>query len=402
MKPFTRLFPTLPSHKYADGQAEATAELFTITDDAQGESTRGKIGHVFVGQLIAHTHAFDASSISAPRHMSEIVSPLNPVMNLDSHYGRGPALDPYLYELDSGPNWKFVMGDKLKDESGRTWYDLPRNSQGVAIVPDKRNAETTVTAQFHMLPCVYHNKLIDAGATFDDARRETVHTWQYLVREDWLDVMCIPKWSRRNTYLTKAIKAAGPGPYAEFTGAVLRMHTQIPSKIEIREGKTIGMFDDAWKASTEFIDFDYMFGEVAQRPKKIAMAISAEMANMKPEPDGGRNIALRNIQRGQHYGLPSFNDVAEAIGFPASTDHDFDLWTGLLHEAQTAIPPRWGSLDDRNCGDGNSLGPVGSALMAGIINDLIESDPASYLCQRPNWKPEARTFMELVELVRSM
>jgi hypothetical protein len=37
--------------------------------------------------------------------------------------------------------------------------------------------------------------------------------------------------------------------------------------------------------------------------------------------------------------------------------------------------------------DGLTLGPVGGRIVAEVLIGLIQSDPRSYLVQKPNWTP---------------
>jgi hypothetical protein len=60
----------------------------------------------------------------------------------------------------------------------------------------------------------------------------------------------------------------------------------------------------------------------------------------------------------------------EPYGFQASTP----LWCYVLKEAELVE-------------DGRHLGPVGGRIVAEVLIGLLQSDPASYLVQKPKWRP---------------
>src|SRR2546430_17549244 len=57
-------------------------------------------GYTYFGQFVDHDITFDtSSSIDSPQDANTITNMRRPALDLDNVYGRGPALDPYLYRF---------------------------------------------------------------------------------------------------------------------------------------------------------------------------------------------------------------------------------------------------------------------------------------------------------------
>jgi hypothetical protein len=141
------------------------------------------------------------------------------------------------------------------------------------------------------------------------------------------------------------------------------------------------------------------------------------------------NLAVRNLLRGARFGLPSGQDVANAMGLDpldptellvgkATVDdtkntnknivdtinavkaglgdefaENVPLWFYILSEVQTKV-----TKDDAPI----RLGPVGGRIVAETFAGLLLGDEHSFLRQAPNWRPaESKTFgmRELIRMV---
>jgi hypothetical protein len=74
--------------------------------------------------------------------------------------------------------------------------------------------------------------------------------------------------------------------------------------------------------------------------------------------------------------LPSLapDDLSELAGYGVGFDRSTPLWYYVLKESEVMA-------------DGLHLGPVGGRIVAEVIIGLLQTDPASYVTVRPNWKP---------------
>ena len=129
----------------------------------------------------------------------------------------------------------------------------------------------------------------------------------------------------------------------------------------------------------------------ARKPRKIdtrlSLPLSALPASVVPPPDPVMNLAVRNIMRGKHVGIPSGQQVAQAMRAPVlsnatlglSSDpgwgHEAPLWYYVLKEAE--LPPY----------NAERLGPVGGRIVAEVLVGLLQRDPNSYLYLNAAWKP---------------
>lgn len=111
-------------------------------------------GVTFLGQFLDHDITFDASSrLGVPTRPERSVNARTPNFDLDSVYGRGPIADAQLYDAADRA--------KLKVESGGQFEDLPRTSDGVAIIADPRNDEHVIIAGMQAAFLLFHNRVVD-------------------------------------------------------------------------------------------------------------------------------------------------------------------------------------------------------------------------------------------------
>jgi hypothetical protein len=94
---------------------------------------------------------------------------------------------------------------------------------------------------------------------------------------------------------------------------------------------------------------------------------------------------VRDLQRGQAYGLPSGEAISRAVGIEPLDAKEIGLrdlgWAGetplwyyLLKEAE--IRSR-----------GEQLGPLGGRIVAEVLLGVIDRDPESYRAVQPTWQP---------------
>ena len=111
-------------------------------------------GITFLGQFIDHDMTFDASSrLGVPTRPERSVNSRTPNFDLDSVYGRGPIADTQLYDPADRARFKV--------ESGGRFEDVPRTSDGTAILPDPRNDEHVIIAGMQAAFLLFHNRVVD-------------------------------------------------------------------------------------------------------------------------------------------------------------------------------------------------------------------------------------------------
>src|SRR5262245_23326214 len=188
---FGRLFPELPPYNAPDdatldvltAAVTSTGALGPLFDD--GAATGNNPDQVrafftYLGQFLDHDMTLDSLPLPADFvDPNTIVNDRDQRLNLDSVYGNRKRANPALYEAD---------GERLK-VNGR---DLPRNPDGSAILGDPRNDENQIIAQLHVAFLRAHNKLIDDGYKFKDARQLMEWRHQWIIVHEFLPEVLDP------------------------------------------------------------------------------------------------------------------------------------------------------------------------------------------------------------------
>ena len=109
-------------------------------------SSKIPAGYTYFGQFVDHDITFDpASSLVRQNDPNGLLNFRTPRLDLDNVYGRGPDDQPYLY--DAKDKAKMLIG---KIPGATKLRDLPRNSQGSAMVGDMRNDENSMVSQIQL------------------------------------------------------------------------------------------------------------------------------------------------------------------------------------------------------------------------------------------------------------
>ena len=436
---FGRLFPSLPAFASANDAVRASLASLGAKGgllDAKDDLSKGPkllitdlslsannpnnpthtAGTTFFGQFIDHDITFDTTSkLGVTTEPATAPNSRTPSLDLDSVYGGGPVASSQLYD-PADPA-------KLRIESGGIFEDLPRTADETAIIPDPRNDENMMIAGLQCAFILFHNKAVDAArsngagsSAFDVARQLTTWHYHWLVLHEFLPLIVgqalvdnILKTGRR-FYKPKLGQAFMP---VEFQGAAYRFgHSMVrPSYRANLKGDNgdpfFGMiFDPAGEGQTDPVDLRggarasrrfigwqtfFDFGDDEVKPnKRIDTHISTALFNLPlgaiASHDQPQVLPQRNLLRGLTWSLPSGQKIAGEMGStplhaadlselqPYGFQKSTPLWYYVLKEAQVVA-------------DGLTLGPVGGRIVGEVLIGLMQSDPASYLVQKPNWTP---------------
>ena len=435
---FGRMFGSLPACDPGVEAIEALLGLIrTVSGDRSQQNSEIPAGYTYLGQFVDHDITFDPTPISeSGNDPLELVNFRTPRYDLDSLYGSGPQVQPYLYDWDfARPGVKLLVGEnprdpRLPDDHDRqpARVDLPRNRRGRALIGDARNDENLIVSQLHLLFIHFHNKVVDClcrerphlddTALFDEARRIVRWHYQWIVVHDLM-----PQLAGKTT----ACSVMAPSPLGqvptitrrfyrwedepvipvEFSAAAFRCgHSMVrpeyapklepPTSRPIFGGDPDGLHFGGFRMLPTRLEIDWerFFELTASQSPDRSMRLDdrISLALFALPPDGKRALPLLNLQRGIALGLPAGRDVARAmdedplsreeLGLDAlrtsSADALFDatpLWYFVLREARK-----------RGSG-GRHLGPVGGRIVAEVLVGLLEGDRQSYLSQSPTWSP---------------
>ncbi|WP_179380635.1 peroxidase family protein [Jannaschia marina] len=403
---FGRLFDRQEDQPDAAAMSELAARMAEGPDDpTDGPADAGT---AFFGQFIDHDLTLDATTAlgQAAGRVDVIENFRTPRFDLDSVYGSGPEVDPWLYgQGDEGMGLAFGRGWAAGTQGNP--LDLQRNCNDRALIGDPRNDENLFISQVHGRQFVArHNTLLAAEEgtaehRFEAAREALTHEYQRRVLHEFLPA--VVDQSVLDPLVQGAMAGALPGPIAwecapdmpvEFAAAAFRFgHSMIRQSYALNddhpEEEIFSPVNAGFSpvARAHNLDLDRFFGAQAQRSRPINTRIAADLialpTNVVPRMPGLseaedaklRNLADRNMQRGQHtFNLPTGEVLAALMGVDVLDPHpDVEalgltgktpLWFYILWEAENA---------------GGRLGAVGGTLVAGTILNLMLRDSDSIL-----------------------
>jgi Animal haem peroxidase len=386
---FGRMFPMLDPFEIGDDPLFELAQAMVDSQpaDPAGNNTRIPAGFTYLGQFVDHDITLDLTPLEQQQ-----VDPLatmnfrTPALDLDSVYGQGPALAPYMFQRDlkTGKiNARLLIGttSASADPNGGTvpanQHDLPRSRFGRAIIGDERNDENLAVAQTHLAFIRFHNKIVDhliatkpgltGGALFDEARRMATWHYQWIVLFDFVERLTEPGLIRKIKQHGRRFYRFRTRPYipAEFSAAAYRLgHSMVreaysynrifgfgpgtfaPGTLQLLfafTGKSGSILGDL-AATADPADFPpvgpqeklpsnwaidwrrwYNFGAPGvpvNATRKLDPKLVPALTSLPGEVNRFANLAFRNLRRGVILGLPCGQDVARAMGVPILSGAD--------------------------------------------------------------------------------
>lgn len=380
-------------------------------------------GYTYFGQFVDHDITFDpASSLQRQNDPAALTDFRSPRFDLDSLYGSGPPDEPFQYGRTIDPASspaRLLLGTNGSDEP-----DLPRNSEGLALIGDPRNDENVIVSQLHLAFARTHNGLaaqvvadsrVGEDQRFEETQRRLRWHYQWIIAYDYLPKICGKQLidSMLTTRDDGSIDIKRPHyrpenkPYipVEFSVAAFRFgHSQVRPTYDLNvnvtarpifsPGDDVGQFDDlrgfrplpaGWTVDWRlFLPLDYTHPVQPSRliNSKLSDALF-DLPNVPADDVQSQSLPLRNLLRGQALGLPSGQDVAKLLKAPRvytgaelNAVEPTPLWFYLLKEAE---------LDADN--QGVSLGWTGARIVAEVLLGLIDADKKSWVNVDPAWKP---------------
>ncbi|KEQ09228.1 peroxidase family protein [Pseudorhizobium pelagicum] len=180
--------------------------------DPEGDNRSIPAGYTYLGQFIDHDITLDTTPLDQQKADPKATENFRtPALDLDSVYGDGPGIHPYLYQRDVTSFAiipKMLIGHTAEstDQAGKKIpslpNDLPRNQVGHALIFDERNDENLLVAQMHLLMLRFHNTVVywlqhkdptlKGMALFSEARRIVTWHYQWIVLFDFVERLTEP------------------------------------------------------------------------------------------------------------------------------------------------------------------------------------------------------------------
>jgi hypothetical protein len=362
-----------------EGKKKGEALDLPITElEPEDENPTIPAGWTYFGQFLDHDITFDPIPIQMAHNDVDALHDFRtPKLDLDSVYGGGPELQPYLYEADGV---HLLLGNPVGNASGVDAFDLPRNSarRPRALIGDKRNDENLIVNQLHCAFIRFHNAVVDRltgtvapDKLFDEAHRMVRWHYQWVVLREFLPLIVGEKmaadvrgdatgYPKLHIFKSKTSDAFMP---VEFSVAAYRYgHSMIRPSYSLNTtvlGPTgaaqkfdrVPVFsaDDVqtkplanlngFRPLPQFwgIDWSFYF-EGLSKPKNGPSILTAKLKIPQPsyridtilvdplaalpefadKPAPMQMLAFRNLLRGSRMGLPSGQDVARLLGVKES------------------------------------------------------------------------------------
>uniref|UniRef100_A0A6C0KLZ6 Heme peroxidase n=1 Tax=viral metagenome TaxID=1070528 RepID=A0A6C0KLZ6_9ZZZZ len=388
-------------------------------------------GLTYLGQFIDHDLTFESKTKFDPNIVN--IVDVSTLKNERTSY----------FDLDSlfgGENNSLLNADGLftietLPDGG---YDLPRGDSGLAIIGDQRNEENLIILQLNILFLQFYNKVfsdiknkyhnLSLNELIKLSKRTVQHHYQHIVVNDYLKGITGNYFSRLfdvngKPIIHPKIKSLNSALPLEFSGAayrfghsLVRNNYYLNSKFDViplfsQNGADLSGFRPR---SPDFnIDWSMFFplpgSKGFQEWSKFDPFIVDSLYNLPANvATGVKILPLRTLLRGTNvYGLSSGQELARSLGI--SENEILSSKKGnLMFQTEKGLPAQ-SELDMLNdvfgeqtplfyyilmeawvYTNGDSLGPLGSAVVGQVFLNLLENDQNSYL--NTKFSPKAGEF----------
>ncbi len=424
---FGLMFKKLPAFKPPDELLNGLAE--TMAEVGAANNPQILAGFTFLGQFIDHDLTLDTTPLSQQQQDPDALTNFRSARyDLDSVYGGGPTERPELYDpIDPDK----LLIDGLDDPNKPD--DVPRQSDGKAIIGDPRNDENLIVCQLHVAFMKFHNALVDhvreqgsvaADGVFEEAQRLCRWHFQWMVVHDFLPHVVgqdmvdqvleerdsQPAKVKLDFYKPKNTDM--PMMPVEFAVAAYRFgHSMVRGAYRVNDTNVPAIFgaepnDTNLNGSRPIppaleIVWKFFFAIPGLDPpdpgdpppnqaRLIDSKLSAPLFNLPssvvPPPDVLVSLAQRNLLRGKRLGLPSGQRIAREMGVAALSNQQLGLGneSGWKREA-----PLWFYiLKEAELQQGGvRLAATGGRIVAEVFLGLLKLDDNSYLSNDPSFRP---------------
>jgi Animal haem peroxidase len=341
---------------------------------------------------------------------------------------------------------------QLRPPNKDDFNDLPREARNsdptrdrAAIIGDPRNDENLIVGQLHVAFIRAHNKLIDQGKTFNEARTILRQHYQHIVLQDFLRRIADPQIVDRVFLHRGCVYDAMDEPFflpLEFSVAAYRFgHSMVraaynfnlnfnlngppsvPATLELlftftalsgELGGPNNTVPENWIIEWEnIIDL----GSSPQMARRIDTKIVNPLFRLPdvqgvPEQGLGAMLAVRNLLRGYLLRMPTGQAVARALNQEPLTPEEIEMGAGSDTQIQALRQggflertPLWYYIlaEAASRAEGQHLGPVGSFIDAEVLVGLVLRSKDSILrkkCWTPTLPSAKKGVFTLADLLR--
>jgi hypothetical protein len=441
---YTRLFnpPVEPLETNQEEKLVRLGDAMRYDLEREGTLTP-RVGYTYFSQFVGHDLTYDPTPLGGPHLDPEQTLNLRtPYLDLDHVYGGGPKHSPNIYHGEPGAEI-FKLGGTTPAGYPR---DLPIENGTVLLGDgeDMRDLDNLILRQLHVLFLKLHNEAVrqlsvkpstisgfehlNSGTIFDQAQRLVRWHYQWIVRHDLLPrILHTSVWNRQDRRPPTCDEPQDSFAIPiEFSLAAFRFgHSMVRNayglncrqkRVTISDLMTLGhkptpvpddfviewgRFFDGLQSSGPVVSSSFIDTSIAPplhdlSPSTIRLCSKLERSAEPPR------LPVRTLLRGARAKLPSGQEVAAVLvgqGIikledcltsaqltqdtcncagsvlrDVALDENTPLFYYLLKEAELIAR-------------GLTLGPIGSYIVATVIEDALEADPDSYMSViGPDWK----------------
>ncbi|MDR6854266.1 peroxidase family protein [Variovorax guangxiensis] len=361
-------------------------------------------GYTYLGQFVDHDMTLDPTQLDInATPIRDLQSLRSPTLDLDSLYGRGPDLDPDIYEADKlhiKTHAPFPVPG-IPALAAQKGFDLPRRQVDSAagparqaLIPDGRNDENLAVAQVHLAFIRFHNRVVDdliAGGSpsaglFERAQEKVVLHYQFLLKTDYL-----PRIAKKAVvddvydHGRKVFEVDGDAFNAtmpvEFSGAAFRLGHSM-----IRTGYSWNSIFPGFRDGHIFRLFRFSGTSGTLLPTQHPPGSQEDIDNLESGPFG---TALPSNWVADWPRLFDFGKIPDAEGTRAPNEFNFASFmdTTLVNPLESLPAGSFGATSSvaskrnlafRNLVRGNMLGlPSGEQLFEVMSQLALDVDPLS-------------------------
>jgi hypothetical protein len=401
-----------------------------------------RVGYTYFGQFVGHDLTHDTTPLAGAHKDPELtLNYRTPYLDLGHVYGGGPRNSPNLYKGEPGAE-VFKIGATTPGAYKR---DLSFEN-GVLLIGDQedsRNLDNLILRQLHVVFLKFHNEAVkqlcaspplvtgiesfDSGTIFERAQRLVRWHYQWIVRHDFLPrILHTDVWAHRNQFRLRGQSQTRFSIPIEFSLAAFRFgHSMVRNayglncrqkRVELpelmRRGQNLsplpddfiiewGRFFDGLPASGPVASSSYLDTSIATSLHGLSLSTVRLSSPMEYTAEPA-SLPVRTLIRGARARLPSGQEVADALleqGIikpqnrltSAQLTEDTSNHSGnVLREVglERNTPLFYYLLKESEIiASGKTLGPIGSYIIANVIQGALEADLDSYMSVAgPKWK----------------